>query len=118
MSSPDPAHPGSRLRIEAIDVLRGLALIAMATYHFTWDLEFFGYAGPGTASMGPMTWYARGIASTFLVLAGVSLVLAHQAGINWPSFRKRLAMVAGAALLITIGTFFAMPRGLDRKSVV
>jgi uncharacterized membrane protein len=98
-------------RISAIDVLRGLALIAMATYHFTWDLEFFGYAAPGTASMGPMKWYARGIASTFLMLAGFSLVLAHEAGINWPSFRRRFVMVAGAALLITLGTYFAMPKG-------
>jgi uncharacterized membrane protein len=97
-------------RIELIDVLRGLALLAMATYHFTWDLEFFRYADPGTASIGPMKWYARGIASTFLMLAGFGLVLAHQAGINWPSFRKRLAMVTGAALLITLGTYIAMPR--------
>jgi uncharacterized membrane protein len=111
MSAAEPAPPGSRLRIEAIDVLRGLALIAMATYHFTWDLEFFGYAGPGTASVGPMKWYARGIASTFLMLAGFSLVLAHEAGINWPSFRTRFAMVAGAALLITLGTYFALPNG-------
>jgi uncharacterized membrane protein len=58
-----------------------------------------------------MKWYARGIASTFLTLAGFSLVLAHQAGINWPSFRRRFALVAGAALLISLGTYFAMPRG-------
>jgi uncharacterized membrane protein len=111
MSGADLSPPGSRLRIEAIDVLRGLALIAMATYHFTWDLEFFHYAAPGTASVGLMKWYARGIASTFLALAGFSLVLAHQAGIKWPSFRERFAMVAGAALLITIGTYLAMPSG-------
>ena len=30
-------------RIMAIDMARGIALIAMASYHFTWDLEFFGY---------------------------------------------------------------------------
>ena len=28
-------------RIVAIDVVRGIALIAMASYHFTWDLENF-----------------------------------------------------------------------------
>jgi uncharacterized membrane protein len=108
-SAENPA-PGALPRIEVIDVLRGLALVAMATYHFTWDLEFFHYADPGTASAGTMKWYARGIASTFLMLAGFSLVLAHQAGINWPSFRKRFVMVLGAALLITLGTYIFMPR--------
>lgn len=96
-------------RIALIDVLRGLALLAMASYHFGWDLEFFGYAEPGAASRGLMKWYARGIAATFLMLAGFSLVLAHQSGINWPSFRKRLAMVAGTALLISVGTYIATP---------
>ena len=33
-------------RIQAIDILRGIALIAMASYHFTWDLENFGYTVP------------------------------------------------------------------------
>ncbi len=111
MSSAGTVFPGKKPRIELIDALRGLALVAMATYHFTWDLDFFGYLQSGTAQTGMMKWYARGIASTFLMLAGFSLVLAHQSGVNWPSFRKRFAMVAGAALLITFGTYFAMPRG-------
>jgi uncharacterized membrane protein len=105
-----PGGAAKPARIEMIDVLRGLALIAMATYHFSWDLEFFGYTAPGTASAGPMKWYARGIASTFLMLAGFSLVLAHQARIDWPSFRSRVAMVLGAALLITLGTYIFAPR--------
>ncbi|MDE1158697.1 MAG: DUF1624 domain-containing protein [Neorhizobium sp.] len=93
-------------RIQLIDTLRGLALIAMASYHFTWDLEYFGYVDPGTATSGFFRIYARCIASTFLFLAGVSLVLAHGRGIRWASFRKRLAMVAGAALLISVATWF------------
>lgn len=96
-------------RIALIDSLRGLALIAMATYHFTWDLEFFGYLDPGTATHGFFRIYARSIASTFLFLAGVSLVLAHMPTIRWASFWKRFAMVASAALLISVGTFIAFP---------
>ena len=96
-------------RIALIDSLRGLALIAMATYHFTWDLGFFGYLDPGTATHGFFRIYARSIASTFLFLAGVSLVLAHMPTIRWPSFWRRFAMVAGAALLISVGTFIAFP---------
>ena len=96
-------------RIELIDLLRGLALIAMTLFHFGWDLEMFGFADPGFASQPAMVWFARCIASSFLVLVGYSLVLAHTPKIRWPVFWKRMAMVAGAALLITIATFFATP---------
>jgi uncharacterized membrane protein len=76
-----------------------------------WDLEYFRYVDPGAATAGPMKWYARAIASTFLVLAGVSLVLAHAERINWRGFGKRFAMVAGAAALISAGTWCFMGRG-------
>lgn len=96
-------------RILLIDTLRGIALIAMATYHLTWDLEFFGYLDPGTATQGFFRIYARSIASSFLFLAGVSLVLAHGRGIRWISFWKRFAIVAGAAAAISIATYIAFP---------
>ncbi|MFB9950776.1 DUF1624 domain-containing protein [Rhizobium puerariae] len=96
-------------RITLIDTLRGVALIAMATYHFTWDLEFFGYIEPGTATQGLFRVYARSIASSFLFLAGFSLVLAHFPAMRWSSFWKRFAIVAGAAAAISIATLFAFP---------
>ncbi|NTA10159.1 heparan-alpha-glucosaminide N-acetyltransferase [Agrobacterium tumefaciens] len=96
-------------RMGGLDTLRGLALIAMASYHFTWNLEYFGYLEPGTATTGLWKLYARAIASSFLFLAGFSLFLAHGKAINWPSFSKRFAMVAGSALLITIATYVAFP---------
>jgi len=98
-------------RIEAIDLARGAALVAMAIYHFTWDLEFFGYADPGLTAHGGWKLFARSIASSFLFLAGVSLVLAHGKGIRWNGFLRRLAMVAGAALAISIVTYIAVPGG-------
>jgi uncharacterized membrane protein len=98
-------------RIQAIDLARGAALVAMAVYHFTWDLEFFGYADPGLTSHGGWRLFARCIASSFLFLVGVSLVLAHGKGVRWPGFIRRLAMVAGAALAISVITYFAVPSG-------
>lgn len=96
-------------RLQIIDLARGLALVAMAIYHFTWDLEFFGYAPPGMAAQGGWKLFARCIASSFLFLVGVSLFLAHARGVRWTPFLKRLAMVAGAAAAITIATWFATP---------
>ncbi|MDQ0455958.1 putative membrane protein [Rhizobium paknamense] len=110
MTVSTPTSSASR-RITLLDGLRGLALIAMASYHFTWDLEFFGYVEEGTAVSGPWKYYARGIASTFLFLVGVSLVLAHGRGIRWQSFGKRLGQIAAAAVLISVATYFTMGAG-------
>jgi len=96
-----------RGRIDALDVARGVALVAMATYHFSWDLEFFGYLEPGTSTTGPLKYYARSIAAAFLFLVGVGIVLAHAHGIRWRAFAKRWVKIAAAAALITLATWFA-----------
>lgn len=98
-------------RIECLDVARGCALIAMLVYHFTWDLEFFGYLPPGYAQVGGWKLFARAIASSFLILVGVGLVLAHGEGIRWPSFRKRCFQIAAGAAAITAATLAFTPQG-------
>lgn len=102
------ATSGRRPRLEIIDLARAAALVAMASYHFLWDLELFEYLPGGYSTQGWPRLYARSIASSFLFLVGVSLVLAH-----WPRFRARgfllrLGLVAGAALCITAATFVFM----------
>ncbi|WP_349434021.1 DUF1624 domain-containing protein [Pararhizobium sp. A13] len=104
-----PATAEKGGRIWAIDALRGVALIAMATYHFSWDLEFFGYIEPGTVGTGAFKIYARLIAGSFLFLAGVSLVLGHYPFIRVRSFTIRFAKIAAAALAITGVTWFVFP---------
>jgi len=103
------ADAGQRRRVAAVDIARGVALLAMAIYHFAWDLEFFGYAEPGMTAFGNWKLFARCIASSFLFLVGISLVLAHAGGVKWPSYWRRLAMVAGAAALISAATYIATP---------
>ncbi|KAA0970511.1 DUF1624 domain-containing protein [Aureimonas fodinaquatilis] len=98
-----------RGRIEVLDLTRGVALVAMAIYHFTWDLEFFGYVASGTANSGAWRLFARGIASSFLLIVGMSLVLANMRGLHWPGFLKRLAQIVAAALTITVVTYIIMP---------
>ena len=99
------------IRIPAIDLARGIALIAMAVFHFGWDLENFGLARKGMTLELHWKYFARAIASSFLMLVGISAWLAHNNGLNRKTFVKRMIMVGGAALVITIATFFATPNG-------
>lgn len=95
-------------RLVLLDIARTMALVAMATYHFVYDLEMFGYIAPYTAVHGPWAIFARCVAATFLCLVGIGLYLAHGQGIRWGKFWPRLAMIAAAAALITIATRYAM----------
>lgn len=104
-----PPQPGARGRLAFIDASRGMALLAMAIYHFVWDLEFFGYVAAGTAGSGGWKLFARLIASSFLFLAGYSLVLGQWPKIRIDAFMRRFAKIAGAAALITVATYFAFP---------
>jgi len=104
-----PAAAGRLARLPWIDVARGAALVAMAVYHFSWDLAFFGFTDARVDSSLGWIIFARSIAGSFLALVGVSLVLAHRSGIRAKPFAKRLAMVAVAAAAITAVTYFMFP---------
>lgn len=105
-------------RIAAIDLTRTVALACMVVFHLTFDLMLFGHVPPGTVFAGPWPWFARGIASSFLFLAGVSLWLAHGQGIRWPAFWRRFATVAGAAVLVTVATFYGMGEQFIRWGIL
>jgi uncharacterized membrane protein len=108
--TPEPtALPAVRARVAGLDVARGAALAAMVIYHFAWDLSFLGLTAADIRDSAPWIWFARAIAASFLTLAGISLVLAHGAELNRSAFLKRLGLVAGAALLVTVGTYLVFP---------
>ncbi|MEZ5872311.1 MAG: heparan-alpha-glucosaminide N-acetyltransferase [Nitratireductor sp.] len=103
------AAPASRLRLAVIDLARGIALAAMTVFHFCWDLEMFGLVDRGFMAQPAAIWSARIIAGSFLFLVGFSLVLAHGERLKIKAFLKRLALIAGAAALISIATWYFTP---------
>lgn len=109
MSQNAISNPPVKARLGKLDILRGIALIAMATYHTGWDFEFFGYLEPGTTGHGAWKLYARCIASTFLVLVGFSLVLAHKNGVRWRPFGIRIGQIIAGALAVTVITYQLTP---------
>lgn len=116
VGSPRPIYAEARQsqvaasqRWDAIDVARGLAIVAMIVYHFSWDLSFLRLIETNILQVPEWRWFARGIAGSFLLLAGVSLALAHAQGFRPLQFLRRLLKVGGAALAVTLVTFFAFP---------
>ncbi len=97
------------LRIAQIDIARTIALIAMAVFHLTFDLEAFGFVERGTISSTPWMLFARLIAGSFIFLSGISLVIGSLRGpIDRKRTMRRLAMIGGSAILVTIGTYFSV----------
>jgi len=97
-------------RVAAVDVARGLAVIAMIGYHFAYDLRYFGVIATDFEH-DPRALVARTlILSSFLLLAGVSLVLADRAGVPAARFWRHVGTIAACALLVSAGSYAMFPR--------
>jgi uncharacterized membrane protein len=92
-----------------LDALRGLAVVAMVVFHLAWDLSALGFIATDVAQHPGWRLFAQAIAASFLIIAGAALSLAHADGFRPGPFLRRIAVVAGAALLVTLGTWLAFP---------
>jgi uncharacterized membrane protein len=101
------ASPG---RLPELDALRGLAIALMVAYHFCFDLTFYG-AAHFDFNHDPFWLTARStIVALFLGVMGASLHLATRSGIRWRHFCRRLALIAGCALLVSLGSYALFPQ--------
>ncbi len=97
-------------RVPAIDNLRGLAIIAMVVFHFSFDLRHFGFTH-ADFYRDPFWLHARtAILSSFLFLAGLSLVLAQSTAHGRARFWRQVARVAGAAVLVSVASYLVFPQ--------
>jgi len=97
-------------RVEGLDALRGVAIVAMVVYHFCFDLRYFGVARWDFEH--DIRWLAARtlILSSFLLIAGISAALARRdpaADARWP---RHVAVIGGAALLVTAASAMMFPR--------
>ena len=96
-------------RYQLIDILRGVAIVLMVFYHFSYDLTYFQlvkfdfYRDPFWLNLRTL------IVSLFLGLVGVSLVLATERGINRRRYFKRLGLLVLFSLAISINSYFMFP---------
>ncbi len=110
-----------RGRVWEIDFLRGIAVIAMVLYHFSYDLAYFAHlfdvrffwSGLGL-NIG------RVIGGTFIFLAGLSLTLSYRRWVSSQLPRQKLfrrylgrgVRIFSYGLLITLVTWVLVPEGM------
>lgn len=96
-------------RFDAIDALRGLAVVWMSVYHFCFDLNHFGYLEQNFYLDPFWTWQRTAIVSLFLFTAGLGQAIAVHQGQSWRRFWRRWGQVAACALLVTAGSYWMYP---------
>ena len=97
-------------RIRAIDALRGAAICMMIVYHAAFDLNWFHIISADFNHDRFWLSFRDLIVSSFLLLVGVSLVLASRAGISPQRFWNRIALVGACAILVTVGSYVTFPK--------
>jgi len=97
-------------RLDAIDALRGLAMVWMTAYHFAFDLNHFGHVRQNFYHDPFWTTQRSIILGLFLFCAGLGQSVAQQQGQGWSRFWRRWVQIAGCALLVTAGSWLMFPR--------
>ena len=111
------------MRFWEIDFLRGCAVITMVIYHLLYNLWSFGSLNINLYQ-GFWHYFQVATASTFLILAGVSLTLSYNRIIQKgqkPSFTrylKRGLWILGWGMVITVFTYFTLGDGYVRFGVL
>ena len=97
-------------RFDRLDALRGVAIVWMAAFHFSFDLDHFGFIRQDFHNAPVWTLQRTCIVTLFLLCAGAGQAIALQQAQAAARFWKRWAQVAGCALLVSIGSWFMFPR--------
>lgn len=99
-------------RYQAVDLLRGIAILLMFVYHFVFDLVYFKVLHINL-NHEPFWLGFRGlIVSLFLGLVGVSLYLATARGLRVQSYMRRLALLVAYAGLVSAASYLLFPRSM------
>ena len=99
----------ARPRYALIDAARGVAIVLMIVYHFSWDLTVFGLAGFRIFTDPWWIWFANAIVIIILGVMGVSQVMARRRGLTVRASFRRLGLVAASAGAVSLATYWMDP---------
>ncbi|WP_428240471.1 heparan-alpha-glucosaminide N-acetyltransferase [Gynuella sp.] len=96
-------------RILELDATRGLAILLMIIFHFSYDLSYFKFAD-FKVNQGYWDWFRYIIVTLFFSVSGISMVLATRNGIRWKQYLFRVSQVVAGAIAVTLATWFVFPK--------
>ena len=96
-------------RLIGIDIFRGWAITLMLIFHFSYDLQHFGYIDFNITNTPFWINFRILIVSMFLLTVGMSLKLAHQYKINWKAIKKRVLFLGVTAFLVSLASYSQFP---------
>ena len=105
-----PASLAGTMRVPVVDLLRGGAIVAMIAYHFCFDLAYFRLAS-FDFYRDPWWLHARtAILTSFLLLAGGSLVLAERTAGGRSRFWRHVLLISACAVAVSLASYLIFPR--------
>lgn len=99
-------------RYQIIDVLRGIAILMMFSFHFSFDLNYYGFIQQDFYHSLFWTHYRIVIVSTFLALVGISLFLATRHGFKATAYFRRLGLLVLFAALVSLASYVQFPNSM------
>jgi len=97
-------------RLDRLDALRGLAMVWMTLFHFSFDLNQFRLIPRQNFYADPFwTWQRLCIVTLFLGCVGLSQAVAQAQGTPTDRFWRRWWRVVGCALLVSAGSALMFP---------
>jgi len=97
-------------RVQGVDALRGIALLMMFAYHFSFDLRYYRVAAFDFEHDPFWLGFRALIVASFMTLVGLSLVLADRSGSTPTHFWRRVAVIAACAIAATAASYVLFPK--------
>ena len=101
------------MRILLLDISRGICVLAMIAYHFSWDLGYFGFVDLREITQGLGLLIAQLIGVSFITISGISSRLLTLSDKFKAKFLKRFFTLVSISITISVVTFI-----LDRNSFI
>lgn len=101
-----------KTRFGIVDAARGFAILLMFIYHFSFDLDYFGFIEENFNHDPFWIRLRMIIVSLFLTIVGISLYLATYQGLNKKHFRQRLLLLVFYSALVSISSWIMYPKAM------